>query len=143
MISKSVTDWTLNRVQYIKGLKQPSEQQKLLVALYEQVDKTPEDEKKLVLLIKAEKASEKVQQAKIELNKLFQTEKQAQRKQRDHELYQVAGLLIKAGLVDSQTGKPKMDKGELLGALVGLANVPSDHAKRAEWKQVGDGLLKN
>lgn len=143
MISKSVTDWTLNRVQYIKGLKQPSEQQKLLVALYEQADKTPEDEKKLALLIKAEKASEKVQQAKIELNKLFQTEKLAQRKQRDHELYQVAGLLIKAGLVDSQTGKPKMDKGELLGALVGLAHVPADHAKRVEWKQVGDGLLKN
>jgi hypothetical protein len=142
MTNKTSADWLINRVQYIKGLKQPTDQQKLLVALFEQAHKTPDDEKKLGLLVKAEKASEKMQQAKVELNKLLQTEKQALRKQRDHELYLVAGLLIKADLVDSQTGKPKMDKGELLGALVGLANVPSDHAKRVEWKQTGDALLK-
>ncbi|WP_020560602.1 conjugal transfer protein TraD [Thiofilum flexile] len=134
--------WLVNRLAFIKGLKKSTETQQLLVLLAEQSTRTPEEERKLKALIKTERANDKAQAAKAALNQLLQTEKQAQRKQRDHELYQVTGLLIKAGLVDSQTGKPVMDKGELLGALVGLANVPLDHVKRVEWKQTGDKLLK-
>ena len=46
-----------------------------------------------------------------------------------------------AGLVDKKTGKPVMDRGELLGALLGLAKLLADNPKRAEWKRAGDALL--
>ena len=32
-------------------------------------------------------------------------------------------------------------RGELLGALLGLANVPSEDPRRREWKRAGDALL--
>ena len=71
----------------------------------------------------------------------FSCDSLPQRKARDHELYQSAGLLILAGLVDTTTGKPTRDRGELLGALVSLAEAQVDDAKRAAWKAKGDALL--
>jgi len=51
--------------------------------------------------------------------------------------------MIVAGLVDTVTGKPFMDKAELLGALMGLAKVPAEDAQRTEWKKAGaDKLLQ-
>jgi hypothetical protein len=46
-----------------------------------------------------------------------------------------------AGLVDTKTGKPTIDKAELLGALLGLAKVPAEDPRRKEWKRAGDSLL--
>jgi len=46
-----------------------------------------------------------------------------------------------AGLVDAKTGKPVINKGELLGALLGLAKVTAEDPRRLEWKRVGDALL--
>jgi hypothetical protein len=68
-------------------------------------------------------------------------DKLAERKARDHEMYQAAGLLAMAGLVDRKTGKPTRDRGELLGALLALAKSNIDEAKRSEWKRVGDEAL--
>ena len=73
--------------------------------------------------------------------RIVNAEKAAERKARDRELYQSAGLLILAGLVDSKTGRPTVDRGELLGALLGLAKVPLDDQRRSEWKRAGDALL--
>ena len=61
---------------------------------------------------------------------LIQAEKRAaaaaERKARTHELCQSAGLMGMAGLVDKVTGKPTLDRAELLGALLGLAaSLPS------------------
>ncbi len=42
--------------------------------------------------------------------------------------------MILAGLIDTKTGKPTRDRGELLGALVSLAEAQVDDAKRAAWK---------
>jgi len=72
---------------------------------------------------------------------LTQNKKKEERKARDRELYNAAGLLILAGLIDTKTGKPTLDKGELLGAFLGLSNLPADHQKRAEWKKAGDAVL--
>lgn len=75
----------------------------------------------------------------------YQAEKRAEakaaRKARDHALYQSAGLLIMAGLVDSQTGKPVDDPVKLLGALASLHELPRDNPKWAEWKIKGQALL--
>ena len=138
-------DWLSNRVLYLKGLKSRTEQQNILIALYENEYRTSQDDKKFNVLIKAEKAADRATKARIEATKLIQAEKNAEKKAegkaRDHELYNSAGLLILAKLVDTKTGKPTLDKAELLGALLGLANVSPDNPKRAEWKKAGEAKL--
>ncbi|HFZ0539526.1 TPA: conjugal transfer protein TraD [Klebsiella aerogenes] len=130
-----------DRISYIKGLKSPSDHQNMLVLLWEKTEKTPEDDRKLAVLWKAEKAAMKAQAAKADVAKIINAEKLAARKARDRELYQSAGLLIMAGLVDTKTGKPLTDKGELLGALLSLASSEASPEKRAEWKRLGDEKL--
>ena len=134
-------EWLEDRVAYIRGLKSPNDHQRLLLLLNDKKDATDDDRRKLVALIRAEKAAEKAQRAKASVAKIVNAEKQAERKNRDHQLYQSAGLLILAGLVDTKTGNPTLDRGELLGALLGLAKVPSDDARRSDWKRAGDALL--
>lgn len=134
-------DWLKDRVAYLKGLKSRNEQQELLVLLAEKSGKTAQDEKKLNAIIKAEKAAEKATKARQEAAKLISAENRAaakaERAARTHELCNSAGLLILAGLVDTKTGKPTIDKAELLGALLGLAKVPQDDTRRVEWKKAG------
>ena len=67
----------------------------------------------------------------------------AERTARTHELCNSAGLLILAGLVDTKTGKPAIDKGELLGALLGLAKVTAEDQRRLEWKRAGDSIISD
>lgn len=138
-------EWVNDRVLHLKGLKSRTEQQDLLVQLYDKQNRSAQDEKKLSLIIKAEKALVRASKARQEAAKFIndekQAEKKAERKARDHELYNAAGLLIMAGLVDTKTGLPTIDKHELLGALAGLAKVPESDPRRAEWKKVGDAVL--
>ena len=133
--------WLADRVAYIRGLKSPNDHQRLLLLLNDKKDATDDDRRKLVALIRAEKAAEKAQRAKASVAKIVNAEKEAERKRRNHDLYESGGLLILAGLVDTKTGKPTLDRGELLGALLGLAKVPADDARRSDWKRAGDALL--
>ena len=137
--------WLTTRITYLKSLKSRNDQQELLVLLADKKDRTPQDEKKLAALIKAERASVRATKARQEAANLINAERksiaEAERKARDHEMYQAAGLLSLAGLVDKKTGRPTMDRGQLLGALLGLAKVPQDDARRADWKRAGDALL--
>ena len=139
------TDWLRDKIVYIKGLKAPSEQQQLLVLLIEKPVRTSTDEKKLAAIIRAEKAAEKAAKARIAATALIKAEKRAvalaERKARTHELCQSAGLMGVAGLVDTKTGKPTIDKAELLGALLGLAAVPANDPRRMQWKQAGATML--
>lgn len=134
-------EWLMARLAYLRGLKLPNDQQRLLLLLADKTKRTADDERKLSALVKAEKAAERAQKARAHAARIVNAEKEAARKARDRELYQSAGLLILAGVVDSTTGRPTLDRGELLGALMGLSSVPTDHPKRAEWKQAGDALL--
>lgn len=139
------TDWLRDKIVYIKRLKAPSEQQQLLVLLTEKPIRTNTDEKKLAAIIRAEKAAEKAAKARIVATALIQAEKRAaalaERKARTHELCQSAGLMGLAGLVDTKTGKPTIDKAELLGALLGLAAAPRNDPRRIQWKQAGAAML--
>lgn len=145
MEERNENAWLVSRVAYLKGLKSRTDQQELLVLLAEKTDRTPKDEKNLAALVKAEKANVRAAKARQEAASLINAERkaaaEAERKARDHEMYQAAGLLSLAGLVDKKTGKPTMDRGELLGALLGLARLAPDNPKRAEWKRAGDELL--
>lgn len=141
MKRKTDEQWLADRVAYIRGLKAPSDQQQLLILLAEKPDRAADDSRKLAALVRAEKAAERAQKARADAAKIVNAEKAAERKARDRELYQSAGLLILAGLVDTKTGKPGMDRGELLGALLALAEANPSEEKRAEWKKRGDALL--
>jgi len=138
-------DWLNNRVLYLKGLKSCTEQQKILIELFDNQNRTPQDEKRFNVLVKAEKAIERANKAKQAASNLIQAEKnaekKAERKARDHELYNAAGLLILAGLVDTKTGKPTIDKDKLLGALLGLSKVPESDPRQDEWKKAGAAKL--
>ena len=145
MEQRDENHWLTTRITYLKSLKSRNDQQELLVLLADKKDRTPQDEKKLAALIKAERASVRATKARQEAANLINAERkstaEAERKARDHEMYQAAGLLSLAGLVDKKTGRPTMDRGPLLGALLGLAKVPQDDARRADWKRAGDALL--
>ncbi len=139
-------DWISNRVLTLQALKKRTEQQNLLIELFAIENKTALDVKKLNAIVKAERASERAKNAMLEAKNLIQSEKYAEkkteRKARDRELFNAAGLLILAGLVDTKTGKPTIDKAELLGALLSLANVSPTNPKRAEWQTSGAAKLK-
>lgn len=145
MEQRNENHWLSTRMTYLKGIKSRNDQQELLILLADKNERTSQDEKKLVALVRAEKASVRAAKARQEAATLINAERkstaEAERKARDHEMYQAAGLLSLAGLVDKKTGKPTMDRGQLLGALLGLAKVPQDDARRADWKRAGDALL--
>lgn len=133
--------WLSERILHIKNLKSPSEQQRLLLMLSEKIPRTHDEERKLSFLIKAEWAEAKAQKARSDVARIVNAEKESARKARDRELYQAAGLLILAGLVDTKTGRPLIDRGELLGALIGIEETSVTDAARTEWKRTGDALL--
>ncbi|MCF5469941.1 conjugal transfer protein TraD [Pseudomonas syringae] len=133
--------WLSERILHIKNLKSPSDQQRLLLMLSEKIPRTNDEERKLSFLIKAEWAEAKAQKARSDVARIVNAEKESARKARDRELYQAAGLLILAGLVDTKTGSPLIDRGELLGALIGIEETSVTDAVRTEWKRTGDALL--
>jgi hypothetical protein len=137
--------WLTDRVAYLKALKSRTEQQELIVLLAENTKRSPLDSKKLSALVKAEKATIRANKARQDAANLINAEKKAlakaARNARTHELCEAAGLMGLAGLVDTLTGKPTIDRGELLGALLGLAKVPAQDPRRAEWKRAGDAVL--
>lgn len=133
--------WLSERILHIKNLKSPSDQQRLLLMLSEKIPRTNDEERKLSFLIKAEWAEAKAQKARSDVARIVNAEKESARKARDRELYQAAGLLILAGLVDTKTGRPLIDRGELLGALIGIEETSVTDAARTEWKRTGDALL--
>lgn len=139
-------EWITDRTAFIKGLKKPTAQQTLLVALAEKTDKTKEELKTLAVLVSAEKATARAQQANKDAAAFLSAQQKAEnaafRKARNHKLYEAAGLLIMAGFVDTKTGDLKLDAAELLGALIGLSKVPSDHEKRGDWRRVGVEKMK-
>ena len=134
-------DWMTARLAYLRGLKAPSDHQRLLLLLAEKPDRTLEDERKLTALVRAEKAAERAQKARANAAHVVNAEKLSVRKARDRELYNTAGLMILAGLVDSRTGMPVLDRGELLGALMELSRVAPEDERRMQWKRDGDALL--
>jgi hypothetical protein len=133
--------WLSERILHIKNLRSPSDQQRLLLMLSEKIPRTNDEERKLSFLIKAEWAEAKAQKARSDVARIVNAEKESARKARDRELYQAAGLLILAGLVDTKTGSPLIDRGELLGALIGIEETSVTDAVRTQWKRTGDALL--
>lgn len=138
-------EWLQKRVAYIDGLKNATDSQKLLSILFKKAQRTNIEERQMTVLAKAEQAAENLAKARGAASKMLNDEKrkiaQAERKARDHELYQAAGLMSLAGLLDKTTGKPTIDRGALLGALMAIAKIPRDDQRLAEFKRQGDAVL--
>ena len=64
-------DWLSEKITYISALKHPSDAQKLLLELAQIQYRTPDQEKKLNALIKAEKAIDRANKQKIAVRKLL------------------------------------------------------------------------
>jgi len=134
--------WLTERLNYIRGLKAPSEAQSLMLLLAEMPDRSPEEERKLTALIRAEKAAGRAQRAKANVTRILSADKIAARKARNRELYNAAGLLILAGLVDTKTGKPTRHPAEILGGFLELAQGSEvSEFRRQAWKRAGEAIL--
>lgn len=128
--------WLVNRVAYIKGLKNPSSTQTALVDLYEipEAERTSTNIKNLNTLIKAERAADKAASAQRAAKKVLTEEQAKKRKERTHRLVQLGALFEIAGL-DSH------NPAALLGVLLKAAEVPSDDQKWAVWTDQGLSIL--
>ena len=122
-------EWVIERIEYIRNKKSPSDQQRLLVLLAEKDDKTPKEEQDFKALVRAEKAvarlekaAEKVASSKSKVSKILKAERSAKEKARTHELIKSALILIEAGMVDSSTGKILIDKDLLISKLREIKN---------------------
>jgi hypothetical protein len=130
-------EWITARLAYLRGLKSPSELQRLMMLLSDKPDRTPEDDRKLSAVIRAERAAVFAAKARMEathlVNKEDRERKAAEKKARDHRLIELGALFDLAGIGDQ-------DRGALLGALLGMANV-RESERWANWKRQGDALL--
>jgi hypothetical protein len=129
--------WLKDRVTFLKGLKSRTEQQELLVILSEKTNRTPQDEKKLVALAKAEKANVRAAKARQDAAKLINDEKKKKqdedRKARNHR------LILQGVLVDL-AGLEGRSQGEILGLLL-AGGTTTDQQKWEAWRAKGDALL--
>lgn len=129
--------WLTDRVAHLKGLKARSDQQELLVLLAEKPNRTPQDEKKLVVLAKAEKAAIRAAKARLDAANLINGEKRAaqaeERRARNHRL-------ITQGVLFDLAGLESRSRGEMLGLLLAAAST-EDPQRWASWKAKGDALL--
>ncbi len=138
----SNAQWVDQHVQYLQGHASLSQQQQRFLELALMSSRSTLEEKQFKAALKLEKLSVQMLKARAESASIENAAKKVARKARDHELYNSAGLMIVAGLVDTVTGKPIMDKAELLGALMGLAKVPAEDPRRNEWQRAGADKLQ-
>lgn len=67
-------------VRRFRGYKSPNDTQRLIILLGSKSERTDEDNKKLSILLKAEKAADKLIKARAATNKIINAEKTAARK---------------------------------------------------------------
>ena len=91
-------EWLSEKITFVSALKNPSDAQKLLLELAKIEYRTPEQEKKLNAIIKAEKAIDRANKQKSVVKKLLNAEKEAERKARTHHLIQLGALFEIANL---------------------------------------------
>ena len=127
-------EWFSERLTYISALKNPSDAQKLLLEIAQIQYRTPEQEKKLNALIKAEKAIDRANKQKVVVRKLLNAEKEAERKARTRHLIQLGALFEIANL-------DKRDPAELLGILLKTAEIDPNDMKWQIWKDLGQEVL--
>ncbi len=116
-------------LQFLKALTRPTDYQRLLLELIQKTDRTPIEDKKLIALIKTEKANIRAMKAKQQVNNLLNAEKAQQRKARTKRLIELGALFDIAHLVN-------LDPATLVGMLSNIKIAP-DSPKWDIWHQQG------
>lgn len=95
-------DYLNELVSRYKEYKSPTDTQKLIVALGSKSDKTDDDNKKLMILMRAEKKAEELHKARQKTRDLLQSEKKAERKKETHKKIVWGSALKKAAKNNEQ-----------------------------------------
>lgn len=126
-------------IEHLKGFKSPSKQQQLLIELADKAERSKEDERKYVALVKAELTARKAALARSKVSALMRSEEKKlaaeERKARNHRLIMQGTLIDLAGVTE-------WSRGEIVGALLAAARAAEGSTSHREsWKRAGDALL--
>lgn len=125
------TDWLTGHLAFLRGLKSPSDTQKLLLLLAAKT-RTTAEERTFSAIVKSEKAQERAKKAQAEVASLLATEAAAERKARTHKLIQL-GLLFSYAELDESP------RDFLAGLLLLGASMPEQ--ERQKLSELGADLL--
>lgn len=128
--------WHRSRIAYLRGLRRPSKDQRLLLELIDLNSGSAEDEEKIEALWRVERAAARLDDARIKSRRLVYGEKVSARKARTHKLVQLGLLVHKAEL--------HLDHGLALGALMDCAQrlrQPGGQDLADRWKSAGDKAI--
>ena len=129
----------LDRIEAIKNLKTKSENQQILLSLFEKNIRTANEEKQLKAIVNYEMALVRTAQAKSKAKSIISQQKKyekiAERKNRNHRLIQ-QGVLFDLAQLTNRT------RGELLGALLSLSNLQNETERWASYQKKGDEFLE-
>lgn len=128
--------WHRSRIAYLRGLRRPSKDQRLLLDLIDLNSGSSEDREKIDALWRVERAAAKLDDAKVKSRRLIYGEKVSARKARVHKLVQLGLLVHKAEL--------HLDHGLALGALMDCAQrlrQPGGQDLADRWKTAGDKAI--
>lgn len=131
-MTTSTSAWQQNRLAYLRGLRSPSEHQRLLLVLTDKPEPTPSDAKKMAALWRAEQAADRAQRARVVASKIVRSDQEAERKARTRRLIEMGGLVAIADIDD-------WDRGTLLGAMLDIAAASPE--RHPSWKQKGDMVI--
>lgn len=129
---KNAGEWRQQRLAYIRGLRNPTQHQRLLLLLVDHPEKTACDTRKLKVLWRAE---ERALATRSSAARVVNADREAANKARNHRL-------IEQGVLQDIAGLEAWDRCTLLGALFGLAQI-TDPERLARWKATGDAELAN
>ena len=131
-------DLPSGHLDFLKALSRPTDYQKLLIELYEKIDRTATEDKKLSALIRTEKATIRANKAKQDMQNLLNAErskeKALERKARTKRLIELGALFDIANLGHH-------DPATLVGMLSNV-KIASDDPKWTNWHKQGVSILQ-
>ena len=95
-------DYLDNVVKRIKGFKSPNDTQKLIILLGEKDNRSDDDNRKLSVLLKAERKADQLVKARADARRLIDAEKGKQRKARTRRMMILASAVESAIKQDSE-----------------------------------------
>lgn len=127
-------DWLASRIAFIKGLKAPTESQRMLLELAALESPTKQESRQLDALVRLEKVNQRAEEAKAAAQKVMAERRDQQRKARTRELIELGGIVA---MVDFP-----VDRGTLTGALLWvLDQFKTEKELAATLKKRGDTFI--
>lgn len=134
-----------DRIKYIRGLQQPSEQQALLVSLHEKAERTQADDRLLHVLLRAEAATDRAKRAGAAASTMVRTKikkAEAENKARAYaEIKARNQRFIALGELVGLAGLQDRSREELLGLLIATRAI-TDPNDLQFFQEIGAQVLR-